>query len=242
MATDNEISDHESSAQGTGYRPIRSFAKRESRLTRGQQNWLDTLWPTYGLGTPTEPLDWAKVFGRQAPITLEIGFGAGETLAERAVAEPERDFIGIEVYRTGIARLMAELHEAGASNLRLFQGDAVELLDSAFAEAALDEVLVYFPDPWPKKKHHKRRIVTTAFADKIARVLRPGGLWWLATDWPNYAEWMRETLDPHARFDNVGDADGFVAHPTRPATRFEARGERRGHPVHDLAYRCHDAG
>ncbi|WP_111747930.1 tRNA (guanosine(46)-N7)-methyltransferase TrmB [Salinisphaera orenii] len=223
--------------QTTDYRPIRSFTKREGRLTPGQQKKLDQLWPRYGVATPSEPLNWATVFGRNAPITLEIGFGAGEVLATRAPAEPERDFIGIEVYRTGIARLMGALDASGAHNVRLLSGDAVELIDMAFADAALDEVLLYFPDPWPKKRHHKRRIVTSVFAKQIARVLRSGGLWRLATDWPDYAEWMRDLLDVQATFENVGNADGFVTDPPRPATRFEARGERRGHPVYDLAYR-----
>jgi len=221
----------------SGYRSIRSFAKREGRLTPGQQKRLDTLWPIYGVDDAGSQANWATVFGRTAPITLEIGFGAGEVLATRAQAEPERDFIGIEVYRTGIARLMGALHDSGALNARVLYGDAFHLIDAAFDPGELDEVLLYFPDPWPKKRHHKRRLVTTRFADSVARVLKPGGVWRLATDWTDYAEWMREVIDPHTAFDNIGDASGFDRTPPRPATRFEARGEHHGHTVRDLIYR-----
>lgn len=222
-------------------RRIRSFVKREGRLTPGQQKNLDTLWPRYGLAVPNTPVDWDTQFGRAAPRTLEIGFGAGEVLLELATTQPDNDFIGIEVYRNGVARLMGSLAENDAANVRLFNDDAVEVLASAFADDSLDTVLLYFADPWPKKRHHKRRIVQPAFADEIARVLKPGGLWRLATDWANYAEHMREVLDAHAAFENIGDRDGFVSEPPRPGTRFESRGLRKGHGVWDMAYRRHGA-
>ncbi|HET7312990.1 tRNA (guanosine(46)-N7)-methyltransferase TrmB [Salinisphaera sp.] len=219
------------------HRRIRSFVKREGRLTPGQEKNLAELWPRYGLSRPDAPIDWAAEFGRDAYRTLEIGFGAGEVLADLAIDNPARDFIGIEVYRTGVGRLLGALDGAGASNVRVFCDDAVDILASAFAEGALDEVLLYFPDPWPKKRHHKRRIVQPVFAAEIARVLKPGGLWRLATDWVNYAEHMRAVLDAHAAFDNVGDRDGFVSDPPRRDTRFENRGIKKGHVVHDMAYR-----
>lgn len=218
-------------------RRIRSFVRREGRLTPGQQKNLDRLWPVYGLDTPSAPLDWDAIFGRAAPRTLEIGFGAGEVLAALAAAHPARDFIGIEVYRNGVGRLLGRLDDAGARNVRVMCADAAEILPCAFAAASVDDVLLYFPDPWPKKRHHKRRLVQPRFADEIARVLAPGGIWRLATDWAGYARHMRTVLDAHPRFDNIGGADGWVSAPPRIGTRFEGRGRRKGHAVYDLAYR-----
>ncbi|RJS91214.1 tRNA (guanosine(46)-N7)-methyltransferase TrmB [Salinisphaera sp. Q1T1-3] len=217
-------------------RRIRSFVKREGRLTPSQERNLAALWPRYGRERPAAPIDWPHEFGRDAHRTLEIGFGAGEVLADLAIRRPEADFIGIEVYRNGVGRLLGALDEAEADNVRVFRDDAVEVLAGAFADASLDEVLLYFPDPWPKKKHHKRRIVQPGFADEIARVLRPGGIWRLATDWINYAEHMRDVLDAHAAFENIGDTNGYVTAPPRRDTRFENRGLNKGHLVHDMAY------
>lgn len=218
-------------------RRIRSFVRREGRLTPGQQKNLDRLWPIYGLAEPTVPLDWDAQFGRTAPRTLEIGFGAGEVLADLASNNPDRDFIGIEVYRSGVGRLLGQVDALGASNVRVFCADAAQTVPQAFAPASLDTVLLYFPDPWPKKRHHKRRIVQPQFADEIARVLKPGGIWRLATDWANYADHMRAVLDNHTDFTNSGDANGWVTQPPRTGTRFENRGLRKGHVVRDMAYR-----
>ncbi len=218
-------------------RRIRSFVRREGRMTECQRHNLESLWPQYGLELPDQSFDWRAVFGRDAPRTLEIGFGAGEVLANMAINNPQEDFIGIEVYRNGVGRVLGELHAHGAINVRVFCDDAVDVLKQGIADASLDNLLLYFPDPWPKKRHHKRRIVKTDFADEIARVLKPRGIWRLATDWHNYAEWMRETLDAHPLFRNIGDDNGFVSNPPRPGTRFEARGLRKGHLVFDLAYR-----
>lgn len=221
----------------TNRRPIRSFVRREGRLTPGQRRNLDELWPRYGLEIGDGPFDWKTVFGRDAPRTLEIGFGAGEVLSALAEAHPEEDFLGVEVYRSGVGRLLGELRDRNLGNARVFCADAVEVLAQAVPKASLDTVLTYFPDPWPKKRHHKRRLVQTAFADAVAAALKPNGIWRLATDWSDYAEWMREVLDAHPAFENIGDAGGFVSDPPRPATRFESRGRRKGHPVFDLAYR-----
>lgn len=215
---------------------IRSFVRREGRLTTGQQHNLDTLWPKYGLDLPPAPYDWSEIFARDKPRTLEIGFGAGEVLADLVGRHPQQDFIGIEVYRSGVGRLLGELDALQASNARVFCDDAVEVLAQAFADASLNNVLLYFSDPWPKKRHYKRRLVQPAFAAEVARVLKPGGTWRLATDWQPYAQWMRTVLDGHALFQNIGDDDGFVSQPPRVATRFEARGRRKGHVVLDLAY------
>lgn len=217
-------------------RRIRSYVRREGRLTPGQQRNLDTLWPRYGLDAADGPFDWDAVFGRQAPKVLDIGFGAGESLLELAAAHPEHDYIGIEVYRSGVGRVLGSVHDQGLTNVRVFCADAIDVIAQAVPDASLDTVLLYFPDPWPKKRHHKRRIVQNQFADGIARVLKPGGVWWLATDWANYAEWMREAIDVHPAFANIGDSDGFAATPERPLTRFEQRGNNRGHEIFDLAY------
>lgn len=216
---------------------IRSFVRREGRMTDGQRHNLESLWPQYGLDLSKTPLHWPDVFGRDAPRTLEIGFGAGEVLADLAINNPQEDFIGIEVYRNGVGRVLGELHAHDATNVRVSCEDAVDVLKLGVADASLDNVLLYFPDPWPKKRHYKRRIVKNSFADEIARVLKPEGIWRLATDWQNYAQWMRDILDAHPKFNNIGDADGFVSQPPRCSTRFEARGLRKGHLVFDLAYR-----
>ena len=217
-------------------RRIRSFVRREGRMTEGQRHNLDTLWPKYGLALPEQPYNWTEVFGRDAPRTLEIGFGAGEVLTDLVTRTPDEDFIGIEVYRNGVGRLLGILDAHGANNVRLCCDDAVEILARGVKDACIDNVLLYFPDPWPKKRHHKRRIVSTEFAHSIARVLKPGGVWRLATDWQNYAQWMRDVLDPHPLFNNIGDQNGYVSEPPRCSTRFEARGLRKGHEVFDLAY------
>lgn len=215
---------------------IKSYVRREGRLTRGQARNLDALWPKYGLTAVTAAQGPRAIFGRAAPVTLEIGFGAGEALVALAADNPQRDYLGVEVYRSGVGQVLGHIEALGLSNLRLLCEDAVEVL-AQLPGACLDELLLYFPDPWPKKRHHKRRLVQPPFADAVARVLEPGGVWRLATDWADYAEWMREVLDPHPAFTNAGDNSGFVADPPRPTTRFEARGRRKGHAVFDLAYR-----
>lgn len=217
-------------------RRIRSFVKREGRLTPGQEKNLQELWPKYGLERTETPIDWACEFGRTAPITLEIGFGAGEVMADLVARHPEHDFIGVEVYRSGVGRLLGALNAIPADNARVFCDDAIEVITQAFAAQSVDEVLLYFPDPWPKKRHHKRRIVQSDFADIVATILKPGGIWRLATDWENYAWHMREVLDSHPSFINIGEDDGFVGHPPRRDTRFENRGRKKGHVVHDMAY------
>lgn len=218
-------------------RRIRSFVRREGRLTPGQQRNLEMLWPHFGLDVADGPFDWDAVFKRTAPRVLDIGFGAGESLLELAARHPEHDHIGIEVYRSGVGRVLGGAQAQDLRNLRVFCADAVDVLARAIPDASLDAVSLYFPDPWHKKRHHKRRLVQPAFADSIARVLKPGGVWRLATDWHNYAEWMRAVLDPHPELRNIGDRDGFVSAPQRPHTRFEQRGSKRGHAIFDLAYR-----
>jgi len=216
---------------------VRSFVRREGRLTPGQQRALEQLWPKYGLPAD-QPLDPQQTFGRVAPVTLEIGFGNGASLAEMAAAAPDSDFIGIEVHRPGVGRLLMELERRAVHNVRVFCHDAIEVLEQGIADASLDRVLLFFPDPWPKKKHHKRRILQPAFAALVARKLKAGGLFHMATDWEPYARHMLEVMDAASAFVNCSGKGRYAARPDyRPVTRFERRGQRLGHGVWDLLYR-----
>lgn len=217
-----------------GHRPIRSFVRREGRLTPAQQRALAELLPRHAIATDGGPLDFAAVFGRRAPVWLEIGFGNGDALVHMASLQPEIDFVGIEVHRPGVGHLLLELEARRLTNVRVICADATEVLRTRVGDAALARVLVFFPDPWPKKRHHKRRLVRPAFVDEVARVLEPDGVLHLATDWLDYADRMRELLGADARFAEAG-AGGRPAY--RPATRFQVRGERQGHAVIDLQYR-----
>lgn len=224
------------SRSATGYRPIRSFVRREGRLTPAQQRALDELWPFYGLDDAGQRLQPQAIFGRTAPLWLEIGFGNGEALRHMAGLYPQIDFLGIEVHRPGVGHLLNGLAADGLSNVRVMTGDASEILRDQVAASLLSRVLVFFPDPWPKKRHHKRRLIQPAFVDELARVLQPGGLLHLATDWADYAEHMHAVLGAHAAFDNTAP-EGAERPAYRPPTRFEERGLRKGHTVADLLYR-----
>jgi tRNA (guanine-N7-)-methyltransferase len=222
----------------TPRRSVRSFVVRAGRMTAAQERAWQELWPRYGLETRDEPLDLAAIFGRDAPRTLEIGFGNGESLVALASAGPERDFVGIEVHRPGVGHLMLRAHERGLANLRVICRDAVEVLEHCIPAASLDEVLLYFPDPWPKKRHHKRRIVQPEFVALVASRLRPAGVFRMATDWQSYAEQMLEVGTACPALRNESADGGFVPRPeSRPVTRFEQRGQRLGHDVWDLAFR-----
>jgi tRNA (guanine-N7-)-methyltransferase len=219
-------------------RAIRSFVRRAGRITPAQQRALAELWPRYGVELPIGPLDLDRLFGRHAPRTLEIGFGDGETLVALAAQHPERDYLGVEVHAPGVGHCLLRAAQAGLGNLRLIRDDAVLVLERAIAPGELDEVLIYFPDPWPKKRHHKRRLVQPAFAALLASRLARGGRLHLATDWAPYAEWMRAVLDSTAGLHNAAGADGYAPRPPeRPLTKFERRGARLGHAARDLEYR-----
>ena len=218
-------------------RAIRSFVLRAGRITRAQRRALDELLPNWGIPYSPALIDLDRVFGRQAPRALEIGFGDGATLVELATGSPGTDFIGVEVHPPGIGRCLLEIEARGISNVRVIAHDAVEVLQSQIAPGSFDEVLLYFPDPWPKKRHHKRRIVQPVFATLVASRLKPGGLLRLATDWAPYAEWMFEVLDAEPALENVAGARRYVERPDRGLTRFENRGRRLGHQVFDLEYR-----
>jgi tRNA (guanine-N7-)-methyltransferase len=219
-------------------RAVRSFVVRAGRMTVAQQRAWVELWPRFGLESTDAPLDLASVFGREAPRTLEIGFGNGESLVALATAHPERDFLGIEVHRPGVGHLLLRIEELGLGNLRVISRDAVEVLQHCMPDASLDEVLLYFPDPWPKKRHHKRRIVQPDFVALLASRLRPGGMFRMATDWQPYAEHMLAVAGDCVALRNDSPRGDYVPRPdSRPVTRFERRGQRLGHGVWDLAFR-----
>ena len=219
-------------------RPIRSFVTRAGRITPAQERALEELWPKYGLKFAPETLDLTGVFGRSAARTLEIGFGNGDNLLRLATAHRERDFLGVEVHRAGVGRLLLALEHGALTNVRILCHDAVEVLGQQIGSASLDEILILFPDPWPKKRHHKRRLLQADFVELAATRLAPAGLLRLATDWQPYAEEMLATLNAAAALENLAPAGGYVPRPSeREPTRFERRGERLGHQVWDLAFR-----
>ena len=218
-------------------RKIRSFVRREGRLTRGQQRGLEILWPQYGIEHDIGMLDLDQIFGRQAPRVLEIGFGNGASLAEQAKQHPEVDFLGIEVHRPGVGNLLQVIEAEGLTNIRVMQEDAVEILKDQIPLASLDKVQLFFPDPWHKKKHHKRRIVQLEFAALLHEKLKQGGVFHMATDWQHYAEHMLEVMTAVKGFRNMSASNDYVERPeSRPITKFEKRGHRLGHGVWDLMF------
>ena len=215
------------------HRPIRSFVRREGRLTAGQQRALDDLYPRYGIDWPGGPLAITTCFEQPAPLVLDIGFGDGDALAEMAAAHPGRNYLGVEVYRTGTGRLLRRIEAEGLGNLKVMLADASELLRDGLASASLAGVQLFFPDPWTKKRHHKRRIVQSEWLARVSDRLEPGGFLHMATDWADYAEWMRTLAEAEPRLENPHG--GFAPDAgDRPETRFERRGLRKGHAVFDL--------
>lgn len=218
-------------------RRIRSFVRRQSRTTRAQRRALQTLLPKYGLDPEQGRFEFAAIFGREARRTLEIGFGNGENLLALARAHPDEDFLGVEVHRPGIGRLLLALEAEKPGNLRLVCADALEVLGRCVADASLDAVQIFFPDPWPKKRHHKRRLVQPEFAALLARKLKRGGRLHLATDWPEYAEHMLAVLAASPDFTNLAEDGGYMPRPEqRSLTKFENRGLKLGHVVLDLIF------
>lgn len=219
-------------------RQVRSYVLREGRITPAQQRALGEHWARFGIDYAGVARDLDALFGRTAPHVLEIGFGNGEALAWSARNDPARDYLGIEVHRPGVGRLLNALAADDASNVRVWNHDAAEVLAAEIPDASLDEVRIWFPDPWPKQRHHKRRLVQPAFVAMLSRRVRSGGLLHLATDWAEYAQHMRETVagEPGWR-PCTADQDGPRRPPTRIETRFERRGRALGHVVTDLLYR-----
>ena len=223
-------------------RKIRSFVVRAGRMTAGQQRAWQELWPQIGIEYRGERLDLDSIFKRRAPRMMEIGFGTGDALLAFAAAHPEFDCVGVEVHPPGIGHALLGIQAQSLSQVRLMCHDAVEVLTHCIANASLDEVHIFFPDPWHKKRHHKRRLIQLSFLDELARVLKPNALAKLATDWENYADHITAVFNAHSAFSNAAkerDASQlYVERPAhRPLTRFERRGHRLGHGVWDFAYR-----
>lgn len=217
-------------------RPIRSYVLRQGRVSNAQARAHESLLPRYGIEYTGKPVDLGAVFGRSAQTVLEIGCGMGETTAAIAAAHPETDFLGIEVHTPGVGSLLKLIDEGGLTNLRVIQHDAVEVLREMIAPASLDGAHIFFPDPWPKKRHHKRRLVQTDFVALLASRLKAGGYVHLATDWEEYAGQMLAVLSSEPELENT--AEGYAPCPAyRPQTKFETRGLKLGHGVWDIVFR-----
>jgi len=217
-------------------RRIRSFVKREGRMTSAQLRAIEELWPRYGV-EPGQPINFRDLFQRDCPVVLEIGFGNGESLAAMAEQNPDRCYLGVEVHRPGVGSLLLNIERLGLTNLRVSMTDSVELLQNQIPDESLSAVQVFFPDPWPKARHHKRRLIQPDFVQLLRRKLKPGGTLHLATDWADYAEHMILVMEAADGFRNAAGQGQFLPRPDwRPETKFERRGIRLGHPVSDLLY------
>ena len=218
------------------HRPIRSYVLRQGRVSKAQQRAHDALLPLFGIPYTPEIIDLDSVFGRRAPKILEIGFGMGETTAAIAARYPENDYLGIEVHTPGVGSLLKQIQERGLTNVRVIQHDAVEVLIRMIALRSLAGVHLFFPDPWPKKRHHKRRLIQPAFAALLAGRMKPGAYLHVATDWEDYAEHILATLSAERGLQNT--VERYAARPPyRPQTKFESRGLKLGHPVWDIVFR-----
>lgn len=218
------------------HRAIRSFVLRQGRVSNAQQRAHDTLLPRYGIPFSPGAIDLDRIFGRSAPKILEIGFGMGETTAEIAAGHPENDYLGVEVHTPGVGGLLKRIAELGLDNVRIIQYDAVEVLTHMIAPSTLDGAHIFFPDPWPKKRHHKRRLIQPAFVALLVERMKPGAYLHVATDWQEYAEQILAVLAAEPQLLNT--ADGYAPRPDyRPQTKFENRGLKLGHGVWDVVFR-----
>jgi tRNA (guanine-N7-)-methyltransferase len=230
-------SEQEAAESGVYIRKIQSFVKREGRLTGGQAKAIEQYWPTMGLLHSNGKLNIEQTFARVAPLVLEIGFGMGKSLVEMAKNETDKDFIGIEVHRPGVGACLAEAAEHELTNLRIYEHDAVAVLADCIEDGSLARVQLFFPDPWHKKKHHKRRIIQPDFVQNLRTKLAVGGIFHMATDWENYAQHMLAVMSAAPGFVNLSALGDFVPRPEqRPLTKFEQRGHRLGHGVWDLMF------
>ena len=221
----------------THLRTIKSFVKRSGRVTSGQQVALDTLLPKYGIQPEKGIVDFAKLFGNDNPVIIEIGFGMGHSLTALAEQYPENNYFGIEVYDAGVGALLADMQKLNLSNLRVSNHDAVEIIKQNIADASVAGFQVFFPDPWHKKRHHKRRLIQSDFINLLVSKLNPNGFIHLATDWGNYAEHMLAVCNENKLLTNQSQTQTYIARPkTRPVTKYEKRGTRLGHDVWDLFY------
>jgi len=224
--------------EGKYIRKVRSFVKREGRLTKGQERALNDHWANMGLNHSDGLIDMEALFKNDHPVVLEIGFGMGKSLVEMAKAAPELNFIGIEVHKPGVGACISLAVEESVSNLKVFEHDAIEILADCIANESLETVQLFFPDPWHKKKHHKRRIVSTEFVETIRQKLDVGGVFHMATDWENYAECMLDDMQSAQGYKNLSETHNYVPRPdSRPLTKFENRGQRLGHGVWDLQFK-----
>ncbi|MBR1374965.1 MAG: tRNA (guanosine(46)-N7)-methyltransferase TrmB [Cardiobacteriaceae bacterium] len=216
----------------------RSFVIRQGRITARQERALSELWPRFGIDiAENEMLDFQKIFPSYREVVVEIGFGNGESLLEMAANAPDTGFVGIEVYPPGIGRILSEIEVRDIKNLRILRGDAAAFFTSNFQDETIDRVQVYFPDPWHKLRHHKRRLLQQEFCDKLWKKIKKNGYLHIATDWQNYAESIRDFLLLDAKWKNLGNSEGFIDKPEfRPQTKFEQRGIKKGHGVWDLFY------
>lgn len=233
----NDVITPEFDEEGRPLRRIRSFVRRQGRLTKGQQHALDHYWPQMGVEFTPQPLNFAELFGRESPVVLEIGFGMGASLVTMAEQNPHQDFLGIEVHAPGVGACLGSAHEAEVSNLRVMCHDAMEVLETMIPDNSLRMVQLFFPDPWHKARHNKRRIVQVPFAELVLRKLKLGGVFHMATDWENYAEHMLEVMSSIPGYRNQSAEKNYVPRPdSRPVTKFEQRGHRLGHGVWDLMF------
>jgi tRNA (guanine-N7-)-methyltransferase len=224
-------------------RAVRSYVLRAGRVTEGQKRALQDLLPIWGIEPESGLLDFHRLFGNDRPVVLEIGFGNGEATWRMAQASPEENFLAVEVHKPGVGRLLLKIEEHGLGNVRIACEDAVALLRDRVPDASLAGVRIYFPDPWPKKRHHKRRIVQAPFIELLAGKLAPGGILHLATDWAPYAEHMLEVMQGSEGFENLSPDGTYCEKPDwRPPTKYERRGERLGHEVADLVFRRRSGG
>lgn len=216
---------------------IRSFVRRQGRITRSQQLALDELYPRYAIEAKNQLLDLNEIFGREAPCILEIGFGNGVALAEMAANHPQTNYLGIEVHHPGVGNLLQQIERQGLGNVRVICADAVDVLTQQIPDCVLDAVYLFFPDPWHKRRHHKRRLVQEEFITLVERKLKPGGILHMATDWEDYAIQMLHVLSAATGFENTAGPGQFTPRPDyRPLTKFEQRGQRLGHGVWDLVF------
>ncbi|WP_353242815.1 tRNA (guanosine(46)-N7)-methyltransferase TrmB [Providencia sp.] len=233
----NNVISPEYNEDGRVMRRVRSFVRRQGRLTKRQEDALEKEWAEMGIDFINEPFDFAKVFNNSNPVTLEIGFGMGASLVTMASQNPQQNFLGIEVHAPGVGACLASAKEENVSNVRVMCHDAIEVLDCMVPNESLAMVQLFFPDPWHKAKHNKRRIVQAPFAEKIRSKLAVGGVFHMATDWEPYAEHMLDVMKSVEGYKNLSPTGDYVPRPeSRPETKFEKRGQRLGHGVWDLMF------
>ena len=218
-------------------RKIQSFVRRSGRISKAQSIGLNELWHDYGVNLNEKKLDFNKLFLSKNNVTLEVGFGNGDSLLEMAIDQPDQNFLGVEVYEAGVGRLINEANKNKLSNLKIIKDDAVEVLTNNILDNSISHFQLFFPDPWHKKKHHKRRIVQISFLDLLSKKLKKDGVVHIATDWENYAEHIMELLESHSHFKNCAGDHMYSLRPkNRPLTKFENRGQKLGHGVWDIIF------